>query len=238
MGPRGRAAGLVSCKRRCAVSLSTTNGAASSGRCRTRRKSSHSVALLRLLPRFGDRRHGLPRRPSSAPRLVPRHLLPGAAQRWGATRRPGRHSTCDDSRPSVGRLRFVPPRREHGHHRCPGCVRDAPRPRDRPPSAQGRPRTPIHPSALPSAHTVFGNLKTWLRGTSHGVSPEHFQRTTPSSASASIGAGGRPNSSSAFCTARSTPVRVLVNYWRRRESDRRRRFKRDARTDSDQYGKS
>jgi len=26
------------------------------------------------------------------------------------------------------------------------------------------------------AHTVFGNLKTWLRGTFHGVSPKHLQR--------------------------------------------------------------
>lgn len=26
------------------------------------------------------------------------------------------------------------------------------------------------------AHTAFGNLKTWLRGTFHGVSPKHPQR--------------------------------------------------------------
>jgi transposase-like protein len=26
------------------------------------------------------------------------------------------------------------------------------------------------------AHTVFGNLKTWLRGAYHGVSPKHLQR--------------------------------------------------------------
>jgi hypothetical protein len=30
---------------------------------------------------------------------------------------------------------------------------------------------------LPWAHTVFVNLKTWLRGTFHGVSPKHLQRT-------------------------------------------------------------
>jgi hypothetical protein len=30
---------------------------------------------------------------------------------------------------------------------------------------------------LPWAHTVFGNLKTWLRGTFHGVSSKHLQRT-------------------------------------------------------------
>src|SRR5262249_38232394 len=30
---------------------------------------------------------------------------------------------------------------------------------------------------LPWAHTVFGNLKTWLRGTFHGVSPKHLQRS-------------------------------------------------------------
>lgn len=32
-------------------------------------------------------------------------------------------------------------------------------------------------SSAGSAHTVFGNLKTWLRGTSYGVSPKHLQRT-------------------------------------------------------------
>jgi transposase-like protein/ribosomal protein L37AE/L43A len=31
-------------------------------------------------------------------------------------------------------------------------------------------------AVLPWAHTVFGNLKTWLRGTFHGVSPKHLQR--------------------------------------------------------------
>jgi transposase-like protein len=31
-------------------------------------------------------------------------------------------------------------------------------------------------NVLPWAHTVFGNLKTWLRGTFHGVSPKHLQR--------------------------------------------------------------
>jgi hypothetical protein len=30
---------------------------------------------------------------------------------------------------------------------------------------------------LPWAHTVFGNLKTGLRGTLHGVSPKHLQHT-------------------------------------------------------------
>ncbi|MBJ18170.1 MAG: hypothetical protein CL933_01985 [Deltaproteobacteria bacterium] len=29
---------------------------------------------------------------------------------------------------------------------------------------------------LPWAHTVFGNLKTWLRCAYHGVSPTHLQR--------------------------------------------------------------
>jgi transposase-like protein len=29
---------------------------------------------------------------------------------------------------------------------------------------------------LPWAHTAFGNLKTWLRGTFHGVSAKHLQR--------------------------------------------------------------
>ncbi len=31
-------------------------------------------------------------------------------------------------------------------------------------------------AVLPWAHSVFGNLKTWLRGTFHGVSPKHLQR--------------------------------------------------------------
>jgi hypothetical protein len=37
---------------------------------------------------------------------------------------------------------------------------------------------PGHPAVhrLPWAHTVFGNLKTWLTGTFHGVSPKHLQR--------------------------------------------------------------
>jgi transposase-like protein len=30
--------------------------------------------------------------------------------------------------------------------------------------------------ALPWAHTIFGNLKTWLRGTFHGVSSKHLHR--------------------------------------------------------------
>jgi len=29
---------------------------------------------------------------------------------------------------------------------------------------------------LPWAHTAFGNLETWHRGTFHGVSPKHLQR--------------------------------------------------------------
>ena len=29
---------------------------------------------------------------------------------------------------------------------------------------------------LPWAHAIFGNPKTWLRGTFHGVSPKHLQR--------------------------------------------------------------
>ncbi len=29
---------------------------------------------------------------------------------------------------------------------------------------------------LPWSHRIFGNLKTWLRGTFHGVSPKHLQR--------------------------------------------------------------
>ncbi|EQD79625.1 putative transposase, partial [mine drainage metagenome] len=28
---------------------------------------------------------------------------------------------------------------------------------------------------LPIVHLVFSNLKTWLRGTHHGVSPQHLQ---------------------------------------------------------------
>jgi transposase-like protein len=42
-----------------------------------------------------------------------------------------------------------------------------------------RPRTQRHPALaeriLPRVHRVFGNLKTWLRGTHHGVGPQHLQ---------------------------------------------------------------
>jgi hypothetical protein len=38
----------------------------------------------------------------------------------------------------------------------------------------GRGHQSVHP--LPWAHTVFGNLKTWLRGTFHGVSPKYLPR--------------------------------------------------------------
>jgi hypothetical protein len=30
---------------------------------------------------------------------------------------------------------------------------------------------------VPWAHTVFGNLETWLCGTFHGVRPRHLQRS-------------------------------------------------------------
>lgn len=37
-------------------------------------------------------------------------------------------------------------------------------------------RGPSAAKILPSAHSAFGNLKTWLRGTFHGVSAKHLQR--------------------------------------------------------------
>ena len=41
------------------------------------------------------------------------------------------------------------------------------------PKTQGRPaRASV---ILPRVHRVFGNLKTWLRGTHHGVDPKHLQ---------------------------------------------------------------
>ena len=41
------------------------------------------------------------------------------------------------------------------------------------PKTQGRPaRADV---ILPRVHRVFGNLKTWLRGTHHGVDPKHLQ---------------------------------------------------------------
>ena len=41
------------------------------------------------------------------------------------------------------------------------------------PTTQGRPaRADV---ILPRVHRVFGNLKTWLRGTHHGVDPKHLQ---------------------------------------------------------------
>ena len=42
------------------------------------------------------------------------------------------------------------------------------------PHQGGHGRQSVH--LLLWAHTVFGNLKTWLRGTFHGVSPKHLQR--------------------------------------------------------------
>ncbi len=40
------------------------------------------------------------------------------------------------------------------------------------PTTQGRPaRAEV---ILPRVHRVFGNLKTWLRGTHHGVDPKHL----------------------------------------------------------------
>ena len=41
------------------------------------------------------------------------------------------------------------------------------------PKTQGRPeRAQV---ILPRVHQVFGNLKTWLRGTHHGVESKHLQ---------------------------------------------------------------
>lgn len=41
------------------------------------------------------------------------------------------------------------------------------------PKTQGRPERAL--VILPRIHQVFGNLKTWLRGTHHGVEPKHMQ---------------------------------------------------------------
>lgn len=41
------------------------------------------------------------------------------------------------------------------------------------PKTQGRPERAV--VILPRIHQVFGNLKTWLRGTHHGVDPKHLQ---------------------------------------------------------------
>ncbi len=45
---------------------------------------------------------------------------------------------------------------------------------DHRPRKTGRGRQEV--DGLPWAHTIFGNLKTWLRGTFHGVSPKHLHR--------------------------------------------------------------
>ncbi len=55
---------------------------------------------------------------------------------------------------------------------------------------------------LPWAHTIFGNLKTWIRGTFHGVSPKHLQRYLNEFVFR-FNAGTRTNSSPAFCSAQS-----------------------------------
>jgi len=41
------------------------------------------------------------------------------------------------------------------------------------PKTQGRPEQAV--VILPRVHRVFGNLKTWLCGTHHGVDPKHLQ---------------------------------------------------------------
>lgn len=41
------------------------------------------------------------------------------------------------------------------------------------PHTHGDPRKP--PKILPRIHRVFGNLKTWLRGTHHGIGHTHLQ---------------------------------------------------------------
>ena len=45
---------------------------------------------------------------------------------------------------------------------------------DHRPRKGGRGHQPVH--LLPWADTAFGNPKTWLRGTFHGVSPKPLQR--------------------------------------------------------------
>jgi hypothetical protein len=42
-----------------------------------------------------------------------------------------------------------------------------------PPSRSGA--TQVAETFLPIIHLVFSNLKTWLRGAHHGVSPRHLQ---------------------------------------------------------------
>ena len=45
---------------------------------------------------------------------------------------------------------------------------------DHRPDVQGHPARAA--KILPWIHKVFSNLKTWLRGTFHGVSPKHLPR--------------------------------------------------------------
>ena len=57
---------------------------------------------------------------------------------------------------------------------------------------------------LPWADTVFGNLKTWLRGTFHGVSPKHLQSYLDESVFRFDRRWKEKNSFHASCAARST----------------------------------
>jgi hypothetical protein len=62
----------------------------------------------------------------------------------------------------------------HRPYRRLGALHSTQQDGDRPSASQrGHGRHAV--DGLPWAHTVFGNLKTWLRRTFHGVSPKHLQ---------------------------------------------------------------
>jgi hypothetical protein len=79
-------------------------------------------------------------------------------------------------------------------------------------------RGPRARKTLPWAHTVISNLKTWLRGTFHGVSPKRRSNASPaqiqcgpgSAGSSDTGMASRPAKSFALALVASTCTRKRV----------------------------
>jgi hypothetical protein len=72
--------------------------------------------------------------------------------------------------------RYLEQARWRGGFICPRCaVADGPRYISTHTAVAERGDPAVAEEYLPIIHLVFSNLKTWLRGTHHGVSPQHLQ---------------------------------------------------------------